>query len=83
MQGEVSATVLSKCGLFDPRSGEAAAWPAPVLEAAQRTRCSVPAYAQPRGVVARATRTRITRDRSECCRVTWGPCGPKIATLPG
>lgn len=76
VRDEVSATVVSECVLLDVKTGEPAPWPATLLEAARGARCSVPAYAAARGVVARAGRGRITRERALAIGMLPGYLGP-------
>jgi len=79
LQSEVSATIVTQSALAVRASGELTAWPAELLEAAQRIRCEVPEYAQPRGVIARAERTRITRDQALALGMLPGYLGPVLA----
>lgn len=64
LEQEVSATIVTECGLLETNSGAPVPWPDALLTAAAAQRCEVPAYAQPRGVVARAARTRIRREQA-------------------
>lgn len=80
MSGAVSATIVTEAQLIERASGAAVPWPAEVLARAAQHACTLPPYAAARGVVARASRERITREVALARGMQPGYLGPVLGS---
>jgi len=79
MSGAVSATIVTEAQLIERASGAVAPWPEALLARTREHECSLPNYAAARGVVAQASRARITRDEALARGLQPGFLGPVLA----
>ena len=79
MSKAVSATIVTEAQLLERGSGAVVPWPESVITRAAEHACELPPYAAARGVVAHATRSRITRDQALARGLQPGYLGPVLA----
>jgi acyl-CoA thioester hydrolase len=76
---EVSATMVTDLALLERASQKVVTWPGKLREGLSQLHCELPSYAAPRGVVARASRVRPTRDEAIARGMFPGYLGPVVA----